>query len=71
VLTIIWEIFLISLLASIPITKEALDIVPPSQSDLAWIIGGGLVTFTSIELLKRIEIARIFEKMYSEKGAQR
>jgi Ca2+-transporting ATPase len=71
VLTIIWEIFLISLLASIPITKEALHIVPPSQSDLAWIIGGGLVTFTSIELLKRIEIARIFEKMYSEKGAQR
>jgi len=59
ILSIIWELFLITMLTSIPATREALHIVPPSITDLVWIIGGSTITFISIELLKRFEIHRI------------
>jgi Ca2+-transporting ATPase len=62
ILSIIWESFLITLLASIPATRQALHIVPPSITDLAWIIGAPITTFISIEMLKKIEIHRIVKQ---------
>ncbi len=59
IITIIWELFLIMLLTSIPVTRMALHILIPSIIDLAWIIGGAALTFISIELLKRLEIRKI------------
>lgn len=60
ILTIIWEIFLISLLVSIPAAREALYVIPPTVTDLYWIISAGFITFLSIELLKRIHITKMF-----------
>jgi Ca2+-transporting ATPase len=62
ILSIVWESFLITLLTSIPATRQALHIVPPSITDLAWIIGSSIITFISIELLKKVEIRRIVKQ---------
>ncbi|MEM2550388.1 MAG: cation transporting ATPase C-terminal domain-containing protein, partial [Nitrososphaerota archaeon] len=61
ILTIIWELFLITLLINIPATRQALHMTLPNTIDLAWIMGSAIVTFFSIEVLKRIEIQRFFK----------
>jgi len=68
ILTVIWELLLITVLIYFPVTREALHIIPPSERDLAWIGLGALTTFTSMELLKRIEITRIFATRYVGAG---
>jgi len=52
ILTIAWEAALITALASIPPTREALRIVQPGPRDLAWIAGGAAAAFMGMELLK-------------------
>lgn len=59
-LAIFWEIVLITVLTFIPVTREALHIVIPSLEDMAWIVFAAIVTFTSIELLKRVNIVKMF-----------
>lgn len=59
-ITILWEISLITILTVIPVTREALYIVPPGPRDIIWIGVGAVATFTSIELLKRFEISRLY-----------
>ncbi|MEM1967721.1 MAG: cation-translocating P-type ATPase [Nitrososphaerota archaeon] len=59
IITILWEIAMITLLTAIPITREALHIIPPGPRDFAWIATGATATFVSIELLKRVEISRL------------
>ncbi len=59
-ITILWEITLITILTIIPVTRQALHIVPPGPRDVAWMALGAVTTFTSIELLKRLEISRLY-----------
>ncbi|MCS7143221.1 MAG: cation-translocating P-type ATPase [Aigarchaeota archaeon] len=54
ILAVIWEVILIIVLISIPLTREALHLTPPTFDDLLWIIGGATATFASIELLKLV-----------------
>ncbi len=52
VLAVIWEAILISILVSIPFTREAIHVLPPTLEDLLWVAGGALVSFISVEVLK-------------------
>ncbi|MDH7509301.1 MAG: cation-translocating P-type ATPase [Methanomassiliicoccales archaeon] len=52
--TVIWEIILIVILLQIPVTREALHLVPPSIEDIAWVIGGAIIVLLSMELLKHV-----------------
>ncbi|MEM0482601.1 MAG: cation-translocating P-type ATPase [Nitrososphaerota archaeon] len=59
-ISILWEIALITILTIIPVTRAALHIVLPNLRDAAWMGLGAATTFTSIELLKRLEISRLY-----------
>lgn len=52
VLSVLWEVILIAVLISIPITREAMHVLLPTASDLMWIAGGAIITFVSVEVLK-------------------
>jgi len=67
VLAILWELVLIVVLTVIPVTREALHILIPTAEDLAWIISAALITFTSIEVLKKVSIERMFLTLKSVK----
>jgi Ca2+-transporting ATPase len=54
IMAVIWETFLMVVLLQIPLTRDALNIVFPSSMDLAWMIGGAIITGVSIELFKRL-----------------
>ncbi len=58
ILAILWEIALITILTSIPATREALHIIPPTLGDAAWILLGALVTFVSMETTKQFKIGK-------------
>ena len=49
-----WEIVLIAVLIQIPSVREAFGIMKPSLSDMAMILGFGLVVFALIEVTKVI-----------------
>ncbi len=70
-LAILWELVLITALTIIPITREALHIIIPTLEDLAWITLAGLITFTSIELLKRVDIEKMFSRPRAAETAAR
>jgi len=53
VLAVIWETMLISILGSVPLTRNALGISSPTTSDLIWIVFAALENTLSIELLKK------------------
>ncbi|MEM4298536.1 MAG: cation transporting ATPase C-terminal domain-containing protein, partial [Nitrososphaerota archaeon] len=59
-ISILWEVALITILTIIPVTRAALHIVLPNLRDAAWMGLGAATTFTSIELLKRLEISRLY-----------
>ena len=52
VLSVFWETVLVSILLSIPVTREALHVLVPTFDDILWVAGGSLVTFVSVELTK-------------------
>jgi len=54
VLSVIWELILITVLVSVPVTRELLHLTVPTPEDVLWCVLGGVVTFASIELLKRL-----------------
>jgi Ca2+-transporting ATPase len=54
VMTIVWEILLVSTLLFIEPARNALGMVLPSSIDLLWILGGAMVTVLSMELLKKL-----------------
>jgi len=54
VISIVWEIVLITILLQIPLTRNALGIIFPSSTDLVWIIGAAITTVVSIEVLKKL-----------------
>ncbi|MCS7145742.1 MAG: cation-translocating P-type ATPase [Nitrososphaerota archaeon] len=66
IITILWEIAMITVLTIIPVTREALHILVPGPRDIAWIAAGATTTFVSIELLKRFEISRLYRAMRGE-----
>jgi Ca2+-transporting ATPase len=70
-LAILWELVLITALTIIPVTREALHIIIPTLEDLAWITLAGLITFTSIELLKRVDIEKMFSRPRAAETAAR
>jgi Ca2+-transporting ATPase len=70
-LAILWELVLITALTIIPVTREALHITIPTLEDLAWITLAGLITFTSIELLKRVDIEKMFSRPRAAETAAR
>jgi Ca2+-transporting ATPase len=54
VLAVLWELSLITLLISHPVTRTLLRITVPTVDDMLWCVAGGLATFASIETLKHI-----------------
>ena len=54
VLAVIWELSLITLLVSHPVTRTLLHLTVPTVDDVLWCVAGGLVAFASIEALKHI-----------------
>ncbi|NWG10034.1 MAG: cation-translocating P-type ATPase, partial [Nitrososphaerales archaeon] len=50
---VIWESLLITALLHIPGAREAMHILYPTFEDIIWVAGGVLITFISIEGLKR------------------
>jgi len=51
-LAIIWEIILITAIMIIPGGAAALKLTPPRLDDLPWMLGGGAIIFTTVELTK-------------------
>jgi Ca2+-transporting ATPase len=54
VLAVVWELSLITLLVSHPVTRTLLHLTVPTVDDVLWCVAGGLATFASIEALKHI-----------------
>jgi Ca2+-transporting ATPase len=54
VLAVVWELSLITLLVSHPVTRSLLRLTVPTLDDVLWCVAGGLVTLASIEALKHI-----------------
>jgi Ca2+-transporting ATPase len=54
VLAVLWELLLITLLVSHPVTRSLLHLTVPTVDDVLWCVAGGLATFASIEALKHI-----------------
>ncbi|MBM4323392.1 MAG: hypothetical protein FJ115_07525, partial [Deltaproteobacteria bacterium] len=54
ILALAWEIVMIAVLIQIPSVREAFGIMKPSVSDMAIIIGFGLLIFVIIEVTKVI-----------------
>ncbi|MEM1942507.1 MAG: cation-translocating P-type ATPase [Candidatus Caldarchaeum sp.] len=54
VLAILWEIALITAIMTIPGGPQIIRLQPPTINDLAWILGGGALLFTVVELVKFI-----------------
>jgi Ca2+-transporting ATPase len=53
ILAVISQIVLTIILTLIPLTREALGIILPTNIDLAWVMVAAVETFVSIELLKK------------------
>ncbi|MEM4314960.1 MAG: cation-translocating P-type ATPase [Nitrososphaerota archaeon] len=51
-LAILWEIVLITTIMLIPGGPETLRLIPPSPNDLTWMLGGGAILFTAVEITK-------------------
>ncbi|MEM4154701.1 MAG: cation-translocating P-type ATPase [Candidatus Caldarchaeum sp.] len=54
VLAILWEIALITAIMTIPGGPQIIRLKPPTIDDLAWILGGGALLFSAVELVKFI-----------------
>jgi Ca2+-transporting ATPase len=54
VIAVLWELLLITLLVSHPVTRTLLHLTVPTVDDVLWCVAGGLATFASIEALKHI-----------------
>ncbi|MDW7977501.1 MAG: cation-translocating P-type ATPase, partial [Candidatus Caldarchaeum sp.] len=54
VLAILWEIALISAIMAVPGGAQIIRLQPPTMGDLAWILGGGVLLFSAVELVKFI-----------------
>ncbi|MEM4294896.1 MAG: cation-translocating P-type ATPase [Candidatus Caldarchaeum sp.] len=54
VLAILWEIALITAIMTIPGGPQIIRLQPPTIDDLAWILGGGALLFSAVELVKFI-----------------
>lgn len=52
-LAVVWEIVLISTIMMVPGGREVLRLTVPTWDDLLWIIGGAVVLFASVELVKQ------------------
>jgi len=52
-ISVAFEILLISIIILIPVTRIALGIVYPTANDLLWVVASALETMLSIEFLKR------------------
>ena len=51
---VVWEVLLISVLISIPYTREALHLEIPTTGDFTWVLGGFVAVLVSMESLKRL-----------------
>ena len=58
IIAVLWEAALIIILMNIPAAREALQVAIPDMVDLAWVVGGMLITFSSMELLKYYALRR-------------
>ncbi|UCH08342.1 MAG: cation-translocating P-type ATPase, partial [Deltaproteobacteria bacterium] len=58
-IAIVWELLLITVLIQFPAIRDAFGILRPSGSDLALILGIGLLVFISMEVVKAVLRAKL------------
>ena len=58
-IAIVWELLLITVLIQFPAIRDAFGILRPSGSDLAIILGIGLLVFISMEVVKAVLRAKL------------
>jgi len=55
VIAVVSQALLITILLVVPPARNALSMVPPTSSDLLWMVAGAVAAFASIEALKKFE----------------